>query len=123
MSTLELSRVDCVKMGSLIGVLSTEKSKSDGQLLEIARSWDIVGELQFLFRFERELNTVSLNFWVPCAGVDLISGVTCQAPYQWVDKTDDNWEFNTDGEYAETFNVHYSLNILLSNKINCTQWL
>ncbi|XP_074281497.1 carbamoyl phosphate synthase small chain, chloroplastic [Silene latifolia] len=66
--------------GSLIGVLSTEKSKSDEQLLETARSWDIVG-------------------------VDLISGVTCQAPYQWVDKTDDNWEFNIDGRHGESFNV------------------
>ncbi|KAH9624721.1 hypothetical protein KSS87_015620 [Heliosperma pusillum] len=66
--------------GSLIGVLSTEKSKSDEQLLETARSWDIVG-------------------------VDLISGVTCQAPYQWVDKTEDNWEFNVDGRHGESFNV------------------
>lgn len=34
--------------GSLIGVLSTE-SKSDQELLEMARSWDIVGSLLFLF--------------------------------------------------------------------------
>ncbi|KAL9240640.1 hypothetical protein vseg_014837 [Gypsophila vaccaria] len=66
--------------GSLIGVLSTENSKSDAQLLDMARSWDIVG-------------------------VDLISGVTCQAPYQWVDKTEDEWEFNTNGGLGETFNV------------------
>lgn len=30
--------------GSLIGVLSTEKSKSDDELLEMSRSWDIVGK-------------------------------------------------------------------------------
>lgn len=30
--------------GSLIGVLSTEESKSDEELLERSRSWDIVGK-------------------------------------------------------------------------------
>ena len=30
--------------GSLIGVLSTEHSKSDEELLEMSRTWDIVGE-------------------------------------------------------------------------------
>lgn len=29
--------------GSLIGVLSTERSKTDDELLEMSRSWDIVG--------------------------------------------------------------------------------
>ncbi|XP_074285871.1 carbamoyl phosphate synthase small chain, chloroplastic-like [Silene latifolia] len=71
--------------GSLIGVLSAEKSKSDEQLLETACSWDIVG-------------------------VDLISGVTCQAPYQWVDKTDDNWEFNID---VDMENLSMSLLMIL----------
>ncbi|KAJ8442707.1 hypothetical protein Cgig2_001800 [Carnegiea gigantea] len=66
--------------GSLIGVLSTEESKSDQQLLEMARSWDIVG-------------------------VDLISGVTCQSPYDWVEKTGNEWEFNTNGRQGESFNV------------------
>ncbi|KAF5751814.1 carbamoyl-phosphate synthase small chain chloroplastic-like [Tripterygium wilfordii] len=47
--------------GSLIGVLSTEKSKTDKELLEMSCSWDIVG-------------------------VDLISNVSCNAPYEWVDK-------------------------------------
>lgn len=32
--------------GSLIGVLSTEESKSDEELLEISRTWDIVGKIQ-----------------------------------------------------------------------------
>lgn len=66
--------------GSLIGVLSTEESKSDQQLLEMARSWDIVG-------------------------VDLISGVTCQSPYEWAEKTGNEWEFNTNGRQGESFNV------------------
>lgn len=30
--------------GSLIGVLSTEESKSDEELLEMSRAWDIVGK-------------------------------------------------------------------------------
>ncbi|OAY33325.1 carbamoyl-phosphate synthase small chain, chloroplastic isoform X2 [Manihot esculenta] len=58
--------------GSLIGVLSTEDSKTDEELLEMSRSWDIVG-------------------------VDLISGVSCTAPYEWVDKTKPEWEFNSCG--------------------------
>lgn len=31
--------------GSLIGVLSTEDSKTDEELLEMSRSWDIVGKI------------------------------------------------------------------------------
>ena len=30
--------------GSLIGVLSTDKSKTDKELLEMSRSWDIIGK-------------------------------------------------------------------------------
>ncbi|KAJ8528002.1 hypothetical protein K7X08_015453 [Anisodus acutangulus] len=66
--------------GSLIGVLSTENSKSDKELLEISRTWDIVG-------------------------VDLISGVSCKSPYEWVDRTGSDWEFNDNGRNIETFNV------------------
>lgn len=35
--------------GSLIGVLSTEDSKTDEELLEISRSWDIVGKNYLLY--------------------------------------------------------------------------
>ncbi|XP_022752002.1 LOW QUALITY PROTEIN: carbamoyl-phosphate synthase small chain, chloroplastic-like [Durio zibethinus] len=66
--------------GSLIGVLSTEQSRSDEELLKMSRSWDIVG-------------------------VDLISGVTCNAPYEWVDKTKSEWEFNSNGRDQETYTV------------------
>ncbi|KAI3866022.1 hypothetical protein MKW92_028628 [Papaver armeniacum] len=45
--------------GSLKGVLSTDGSKTDKDLLDMSHNWDIVG-------------------------VDLISGVTCNAPYEWV---------------------------------------
>ncbi|GAB2219711.1 hypothetical protein Droror1_Dr00007348 [Drosera rotundifolia] len=66
--------------GSLIGVLSTEQSKSDKELLEMSQSWDIVG-------------------------VDLISGVTCESPYEWVDKTSDHWDFNSEGRHGEAYLV------------------
>ncbi|PHT52113.1 Carbamoyl-phosphate synthase small chain, chloroplastic [Capsicum baccatum] len=66
--------------GSLIGVLSTEDSKSDEELLKMSRTWDIVG-------------------------VDLISGVSCKSPYEWVDRTGSDWEFNNNGRSKETFNV------------------
>ncbi|CAN4094489.1 unnamed protein product [Withania somnifera] len=68
--------------GSLIGVLSTEDSKSEEELLEMSqsRTWDIVG-------------------------VDLISCVSCKSPYEWVDRTGSDWEFNDNGRNKETFNV------------------
>ncbi|PPD84413.1 hypothetical protein GOBAR_DD18653 [Gossypium barbadense] len=67
--------------GSLIGVLSTEQSRSDDELLEMSRSWDIVG-------------------------IDLISGVTCNAPYEWVDETKSEWDFNSDGRDRDTYRNH-----------------
>ncbi|VFQ96109.1 unnamed protein product [Cuscuta campestris] len=66
--------------GSLIGVLTTEDHKTDAELLEMSRTWDIVG-------------------------VDLISGVSCDAPYEWVDKTPLSWDFNINGRNKETLNV------------------
>ncbi|BAS80534.1 carbamoyl phosphate synthase small chain, chloroplastic isoform 1 [Oryza sativa Japonica Group] len=65
--------------GSLIGVLSTDQSRTDDELLEMAKNWKIVG-------------------------VDLISGVTCDAPYEWSDKTDSEWEFKK-GQSTESFHV------------------
>ncbi|KAK1592774.1 hypothetical protein Q3G72_030159 [Acer saccharum] len=66
--------------GRLIGVLSTEGTKTDEELLEMSRSWDIVG-------------------------VDLISGVSCKEPYEWVDKTKSDWEFNTNGGHEKNHRV------------------
>ncbi|XAR73218.1 Carbamoyl-phosphate synthase (glutamine-hydrolyzing) [Bertholletia excelsa] len=66
--------------GSLIGVLSTEETKTDEELLKMSRGWDIVG-------------------------VDLISGVSCKEPYEWTDRTDSEWEFSADGKPGETFHV------------------
>ncbi|KFK36074.1 hypothetical protein AALP_AA4G074000 [Arabis alpina] len=65
--------------GSLIGVLSTEQSKTDDELLQMSRSWDIVG-------------------------IDLISGVSCKSPYEWVDKTNPEWDFNTNSR-GESYKV------------------
>lgn len=39
------------------------------------------------------------------AGVDLISGVTCKEPYEWVDTTKSDWEFNTNGRLGEEYRV------------------
>ncbi|TQD99898.1 hypothetical protein C1H46_014511 [Malus baccata] len=66
--------------GSLIGVLSTEQTKSDEELLEMSRSWDIVG-------------------------VDLISGVSCKAPHEWVDKTHSEWAFNSSKRDGDAFHL------------------
>lgn len=49
--------------GSLIGVLSTEDSKTDEELLEISRSWDIVGKhLIYFMKGPRNLaHNLALN--------------------------------------------------------------
>ncbi|KAJ8769669.1 hypothetical protein K2173_005272 [Erythroxylum novogranatense] len=65
--------------GSLIGVLSTEEHKTNDELLKMSHSRDIVG-------------------------VDLISDISCTAPYEWVDATDSEWEFNSN-ERREFYNV------------------
>ncbi|KAK9129268.1 hypothetical protein Sjap_009755 [Stephania japonica] len=66
--------------GSLIGALSTEETKTNEELLEMSRTWDIVG-------------------------VDLISGVSCKAPYEWVDTTDSEWEFKKNERDRKRFHV------------------
>eukprot|EP00244_Chara_vulgaris_P014422 TRINITY_DN9013_c1_g1_i1.p1 TRINITY_DN9013_c1_g1~~TRINITY_DN9013_c1_g1_i1.p1 ORF type:complete len:328 (-),score=39.51 TRINITY_DN9013_c1_g1_i1:406-1389(-) len=55
--------------GSLIGVLTTDSSLSDEELIQSARSWDIVGK-------------------------DLITGVSCTEPYEWKENTTEQWEFS-----------------------------
>ncbi|CAL0305295.1 unnamed protein product [Lupinus luteus] len=66
--------------GSLIGVLSTDNSKTDEELLQMSQSWDIVG-------------------------IDLISGVSCKSPLEWVDKTKQEWEFISNKRPGEGFRV------------------
>ncbi|XP_078428666.1 carbamoyl phosphate synthetase A [Wolffia australiana] len=66
--------------GSLIGVLSTDESKTDDMLLDMSREWQIVG-------------------------VDLISGVSCDSPYEWTETTDSEWEFNEGQDLGHKFHV------------------
>ncbi|KAG9442913.1 hypothetical protein H6P81_018767 [Aristolochia fimbriata] len=66
--------------GSLIGVLTTEETKTDEELLEMSRTWDIVG-------------------------VDLITGVSCKTPYEWVEKTGSDWEFAEGVKHAKNYHV------------------
>ncbi|PPR99728.1 hypothetical protein GOBAR_AA20937 [Gossypium barbadense] len=92
--------------GSLIGVLSTEQSRSDEVLLEMSRSWDIVAFLSVMSLFHCLI--VEKNIWplgIEVYYIDLISGVTCNAPYEWVDKTKSDWDFNSNGRDQETYRV------------------
>ncbi len=56
--------------GSLVGVLTTDDSKSDDEILAMARTWSIVGK-------------------------DLITDVSCRQPYEWKEKTGTDWEFSS----------------------------
>ncbi|KXZ54591.1 hypothetical protein GPECTOR_4g656 [Gonium pectorale] len=55
--------------GCLVGVVTTDASKSDEELVNMAKSWTIVGK-------------------------DLLSVVSCTEPYEWGKGTSDEWEFN-----------------------------
>ncbi|GIL52863.1 hypothetical protein Vafri_8635 [Volvox africanus] len=55
--------------GCLVGVVTTDASKSDEELISMAKSWTIVGK-------------------------DLLSVVSCTEPYEWGKGTTDEWEFN-----------------------------
>eukprot|EP00850_Spirogloea_muscicola_P000570 SM000002S05650 [mRNA] locus=s2:1379931:1383192:- [translate_table: standard] len=55
--------------GCLNGVLTTDSKKTDEELVETAKGFNILGK-------------------------DLISPLSCEEPYVWEDKTEDAWEFN-----------------------------
>ncbi|EFJ47406.1 hypothetical protein VOLCADRAFT_81499 [Volvox carteri f. nagariensis] len=55
--------------GCLVGVVTTDASKSDEELVNMAKSWTIVGK-------------------------DLLSVVSCTEPYEWGKGTTEEWEFN-----------------------------
>ncbi|KAL3143081.1 hypothetical protein ABBQ38_003355 [Trebouxia sp. C0009 RCD-2024] len=55
--------------GNLNGVITSDTSKSDEELIEMAKSWNIVGQ-------------------------DLISGISIKEPYEWKDPTVEEWEFS-----------------------------
>jgi hypothetical protein len=40
-------------------------------------------------------------------GVDLISGVSCDAPYEWSAKTDSGWEFKRDQYSTDAYHVGF----------------
>lgn len=77
--------------GSLNGVLSTDSSKTDDELLTQARNFNIVGK-------------------------DLISGVSCESPYVWEEPTAEDWKFNgsdsTDRLHVVAFDYGVKQNIL-----------
>jgi carbamoyl-phosphate synthase small subunit len=55
--------------GCLVGVVTTDSSKTDAELATMAKSWTIVGK-------------------------DLLSVVSCTEPYEWNKGTIEEWEFN-----------------------------
>lgn len=92
--------------GSLIGVLSTESSRTDKELLEMSRTWDIVGRSILTWEgIDKHFNGCLYIQIYNFSGVDLISNVSCKSPYEWVDKTGSEWDFNSDGRTKEAFHV------------------
>ncbi|KAK2973480.1 hypothetical protein RJ640_009978, partial [Escallonia rubra] len=59
----------------------------------MSRTWDIVGK-----------TLITEEGALKIAGVDLISGVSCKAPYEWSYRTGSEWDFNTEGR-GYTFQV------------------
>ncbi|KAK9806878.1 hypothetical protein WJX72_005945 [[Myrmecia] bisecta] len=59
--------------GCLNGVICTDPSVSDEDLVQRTKNWTIVGK-------------------------DLIAEVTCKEPYEWKDPTEDEWEFSKAAE-------------------------
>jgi carbamoyl-phosphate synthase small subunit len=110
--------------GSLVGVLTTEESKTDEELLEMSRSWDIVGKRFSLldgYGCEYYRTLAVLTLLIQFSGIDLISGVTCTAPYEWVDKTDPEWDFNCEGR-GEIYHVSMTCLSLISVEYLCLQF-
>uniref|UniRef100_A0A7S0R4H5 Carbamoyl phosphate synthase arginine-specific small chain n=1 Tax=Pyramimonas obovata TaxID=1411642 RepID=A0A7S0R4H5_9CHLO len=66
--------------GALVGVISTEASKTDDELLDMAKGWSIEGK-------------------------DYLSVVTCDKPYEWKDPTIASWEFNTEDANTNKYHV------------------
>eukprot|EP00882_Tetradesmus_deserticola_P003352 GHRQ01003548.1.p1 GENE.GHRQ01003548.1~~GHRQ01003548.1.p1 ORF type:complete len:464 (+),score=206.82 GHRQ01003548.1:50-1441(+) len=61
--------------GCLNGVICTDASKSDEELVAMTKNWTIVGK-------------------------DLLSVVSCKEPYEWKDSTEDEWEFSEGAKEA-----------------------
>lgn len=68
------------------------------------------------------VQTLPLIFLSIFPGVDLISGVSCDAPYEWVDKTNLEWDFNSNERDGETFRVsivHSKFVLIPENCLQC----
>ncbi|KAK6916899.1 Carbamoyl-phosphate synthase small subunit, N-terminal domain [Dillenia turbinata] len=53
---------------------------------------------QFVLMTNPHIGNTGVNF-----GIDLISGVSCTSPYEWVDKIDFEWDFNSNERDTENF--------------------
>jgi len=66
--------------GALVAVISTDNSKSDDELVAMAKGWKIEGK-------------------------DYLSEVSCKEPYEWSDPTIAEWEFNMQQAASPKFHV------------------
>ena len=67
--------------GCLNGIITTDASKSDEELVAMAKDWTIVGK-------------------------DMISEVTCAEPYEWSDPTGEEWEWAAEAKASTKGSLH-----------------
>ena len=67
--------------GCLNGIITTDASKSDEELVAMAKDWTIVGK-------------------------DMISEVTCAEPYEWSDPTEEEWEWAAEAKASTKGSLH-----------------
>jgi carbamoyl-phosphate synthase small subunit len=67
--------------GCLNGIITTDASKSDEELVAMANDWTIVGK-------------------------DMISEVTCAEPYEWSDPTGEEWEWAAEAKASTKGSLH-----------------
>ena len=67
--------------GCLNGVITTDATKTDDELIAMAKGWTIVGK-------------------------DMISEVTCTEPYEWQDPTGGEWEFAAGAKASTKGSLH-----------------
>jgi len=55
-----------------------------------------------------------LSAWLNILGLDLISDVSCKSPYEWVEKTNPEWEFKTtSSRHRESYRVSCTFSSLI----------
>lgn len=67
--------------GCLNGIITTDASKTDEELVAMAKDWTIVGK-------------------------DMISEVTCAEPYEWTDPTGEEWEWAAEAKASTKGSLH-----------------